>query len=155
MAALGFSRYHLASWLDFLALRYVTAALERLTHLSSAGHLQLRPLVQSQTFPVQEVPPMTPQSVVSLIAEIEAEDRLDFGDLSLCEEEARSLMANHFCELDRKLAEHGLGTEARLEVMAAIAAHTMVENMILYLGQLRSARGKEDFRAWMRRHGLS
>ena len=98
---------------------------------------------------------MTPQSVESLIAEIEAEDRLDFGDLSLDEQEARSLMANHFCELDRKLAEHGLSTEARLEVMAAIAAHTMVENMILHLGHLRSAAGQQNFHAWMRRHGMS
>lgn len=97
---------------------------------------------------------MTPESVVSLIAEIEAEDRLDFGDLALCENEARSLMANHFCELDRKLAEHGLTTEARLEIMAAIAAHTMVENMVLHLGHLRSATGQADFRGWMRRHGL-
>lgn len=98
---------------------------------------------------------MTPQSVESLITEIEAEDRLDFGDLSLDEQEARSLMANHFCELDRKLAEHGLSTEARLEVMAAIAAHTMVENMILHLGHLRSPAAKENFRTWMRRHGMS
>ncbi len=97
---------------------------------------------------------MTPESVVSLIAEIEAEDRLDFGDLALGENEARSLMANHFCELDRKLAEHGLTTEARLEIMSAIAAHTMVENMVLHLGRLRSAAGQADFRNWMRRHGL-
>ena len=97
---------------------------------------------------------MTPQSVESLIAEIEAEDRLDLGGLALDEHEARSLMANHFCELDRKLAEHGLSTEARLEVMAAIAAHTMVENMVLHLGHLRSAAGQADFRGWMRRHGL-
>ena len=97
---------------------------------------------------------MTPESVVSLIAEIEAEDRLDFGELALCENEARSLMANHFCELDRKLAEHGLTTEARLEIMAAIAAHTMVENMVLHFGQLRNAAGKAEFHRWMRCHGL-
>ncbi|KON81208.1 hypothetical protein PA01_05940 [Azoarcus sp. PA01] len=97
---------------------------------------------------------MTPQSVESLIAEIEAEDRLDLDGLALDEHEARSLMANHFCELDRKLAEHGLSTEARLEVMAAIAAHTMVENMALHLGRLRSAAGREDFHRWMRRHGI-
>lgn len=97
---------------------------------------------------------MTPQSVESLIAEIEAEDRLDLGGLALDEHEARSLMANHFCELDRKLAEHGLSLEARLEVMAAIAAHTMVENMVLQLGRLRSAGTQADFRAWMRRHGI-
>jgi hypothetical protein len=98
---------------------------------------------------------MTPESVESLIAEIEAEDRLDFGNLPLGEHEARSLMANHFCELDRKLAEHGLSTDARLEVMAAIAAHAMVENMVLHLGRLHSAAAKDDFRGWMRRHGLT
>lgn len=98
---------------------------------------------------------MTPQSVESLIAEIEAEDRIDFGDLAIGEHEARSLMAQHFCDLDHELAEHGLSTEARLEVMAAIAAHTMVENLVLHLGRLRGVAAKEDFRNWMQRHGLS
>jgi len=98
---------------------------------------------------------MTPQSVESLIAEIEAEDRIDFGDLAIGEDEARSLMARHFCDIDRQLAEHGMSTEARLEVMAAIAAHTMVENLVLHLGRLRSAAGREDFHAWMRRHGMA
>jgi hypothetical protein len=96
---------------------------------------------------------MTPESVESLIAEIEAEDRLDLGDLALGEREARSLMANHFCELDRRLAQHGYSVEARLEVMAAIAAHTMVENMVLQVGRLRGA-ARQDFHDWMRRHGI-
>ena len=79
---------------------------------------------------------MTPESVESLIAEIEAEDRLDFGDL------------------DRRLAQHGYSAEERLEVMAAIAAHTMVENMALQLGRLRDAAHRADFRDWMKRHGI-
>lgn len=98
---------------------------------------------------------MTPQSIESLIAEIEAEDSINFGDLAIGEHEARSLMAQHFCAIDRQLAEHGMTAEARLEVMAAIAAHTMVENLVLHLGRLRGAAAKEDFRTWMRRHGMS
>lgn len=96
---------------------------------------------------------MTPKSVESLMVDIEAEDPLDLADLSLSEEDARRLMANHFCEIDKQLAERGLDAEARLEIMAAIAAHTMTENMILHLGRLRASSG-DDFHAWMRRHGI-
>jgi hypothetical protein len=97
---------------------------------------------------------MTPQTVETLMADIEAEHPLDFADLSIGEEDARHLMANHFCDLDRRLSEHGLGPQERLEIMAAIAAHTMVENMLLNLAQLRVEAGTADFRAWMKRHGI-
>lgn len=98
---------------------------------------------------------MNLQSIESLMADIEEEDPLDLGDLAIDENEARRLMASHFCEIDDRLAEHGLNAEARLEIMAAIAAHTMTENMLLHLGRLRRADGKDEFRDWMRRHGLS
>jgi hypothetical protein len=97
---------------------------------------------------------MTPQHVESLMADIEAEDPHDFAELSIGEEDARRLMANHFCELDQRLAEHGLDAQERLEIMAAIAAHTMVENMLLNLAQLQAEGGVTDFRAWMKRHGM-
>lgn len=97
---------------------------------------------------------MTPESVATLIAEIESEDRIDFGDLAIGEDEARQLMASHFCDIDRRLADHGMDTEARLEVMAAIAAHTMVENLVLHVARLRDAGSAGDFRDWMSRHGL-
>lgn len=98
---------------------------------------------------------MTPQSVESLMADIEAEDCPDYAELSIGEAEARHLMAAHFCEIDRRLSEQGLAPEARLEVMAAIAAHTMVENMVLHVHRLRSASSRMDFQAWLRRHGMS
>jgi hypothetical protein len=98
---------------------------------------------------------MNPQSLAELIADIEAEDPVDLGDLSIDEADARSLMASHFCELDRYLVEHGLAPEDRIEMMAAIAAHTMVENLTLHMQRLH---GGEDgiavFRAWMERHGM-
>ena len=97
---------------------------------------------------------MTPQSVESLMADIEAEDPLDVGELAIDEQDARRLMATHFCEIDHQLAESGLDAESRLEVMAAIAAHTMVENLVLQVGRLRAAADRGDFRAWLQRHGL-
>ena len=97
---------------------------------------------------------MTPESVETLMADIEAEHPLDFADLSIGEEAARRLMAAHFCELDQRLLEHGLDAPARLEIMAAVAAHTMVENMLLNLAQLRAGGDGADFRAWMKRHGM-
>lgn len=98
---------------------------------------------------------MNLQSIESLMADIEEEDPLDLGDLAIDEAEARRLMASHFCEIDERLSEHGLDAEARLEIMAAIAAHTMTENMLLHLGRLRSSPQTDEFRDWMRRHGLS
>lgn len=97
---------------------------------------------------------MTPQTVETLMADIEAEDPLDFAELSIGEEEVRRLMAAHFCELDQRLSGLGLETPERLEIMAAIAAHTMVENMILNLARLRNEGDVADFRAWMKRHGM-
>lgn len=99
---------------------------------------------------------MNPQSLAELIADIEAEDPVDLGDLSIDEADARSLMASHLCELDRRLTEHGLAAEERLEMMAAIAAHTMVENLTLHMKRLRSGEdGIDAFRDWMGRHGMS
>lgn len=98
---------------------------------------------------------MTPQSLAELIADIEAEDPVDLGDLAIDEAHARTLMANHLCEQDRRLTEHGLEAEERLEMMAAIAAHTLVENLTLHMRRLRDGRDRlEAFRDWMGRHGL-
>jgi L-ribulose-5-phosphate 3-epimerase UlaE len=96
---------------------------------------------------------MTPESVAKLMADIEAEDPLDFGELSIDETDARRLMANHLCEVDCRLARHGMSSEERLEIMAAIAAHTMVENMLLNMDRLRAAEG-DEFEQWRQRRGL-
>ncbi len=97
---------------------------------------------------------MTPKSVETLMADIESTAPLDFADLSIGEEDARRLMATHFCELDEQLSAQGLEAAERLEVMAAIAAHTMVENMLLNVARLRACGRQADFRAWMQRYGL-
>lgn len=97
---------------------------------------------------------MTPETIATLIAEIEAGDPLDFSGLAIDAEGARRLMAAHFCELDRQLEDFGLPHEQRLEMMAAIAAHAMVENMLLHLVRLRRDPCEIGFRAWMERYGI-
>lgn len=97
---------------------------------------------------------MTPQSVECLMSDIEDGDPLDFSDLAIAEDDARRLMAGYFCELDRRLADSGLDTEARLTVMAAIAAHTMQANFLLQIQGMRGGDREFDLRAWMQRHGF-
>ncbi len=81
---------------------------------------------------------MSPEHLSALIAEIEAETPLDFSAAAIDAQYARRLMASHFCEIDARLAACGLLLEDRLEMMAAIAAHALVENMLLQLVQLRA-----------------
>lgn len=97
---------------------------------------------------------MSPEHVASLMNEIDASDPLDFSRLAIDADGARRLMANHFCEVERQLVDCGLEPDDRLAVMAAIAAHAMVENMLLYVELLQSAGRKAEFHAWMRRHGI-
>lgn len=99
---------------------------------------------------------MNPQTLAELIADIEDGDPVDLSDLSIDEENVRQLMANHLCEIDQRLAEHGLAAEERLEMMAAIAAHTLVENLALQLERLQNEDGDSltAFRKWLGKHGL-
>lgn len=98
---------------------------------------------------------MTPNALMAIMAEIEEGDPLDFSSLSVSPEDARHLMAAHFCEVDRKLADAGLGSEERLTVMAAIAAHLTEENMLLNAATLMRLEKSGDFQAWLRRYRLS
>ena len=98
---------------------------------------------------------MTPGAVMAIMAEIEEGDPLDFSDLSVDSDNARALMALHFCEVDRQLAEAGLSSEERVTVMAAIAAHVTEENMLLNAANLKRMGLGDDFGAWMRRHGVA
>lgn len=97
---------------------------------------------------------MTPDAVLAIMAEIEEGDPLDFSQLSIKPEEARAVMALHFCEVDRQLAEAGMDSDKRIVVMAAIAAHVSAENMLLNVARLKRLRESGDFTAWLRRYGL-
>jgi len=97
---------------------------------------------------------MTPETVEVLMSDIECSDPLDFSDLSIGEDDARSLMARHFCQIDGDLSEAGLDAEGRLAVMTAIAAHTMEANFLLQLQRLREQRQGFDLKSWMADKGF-
>ncbi len=97
---------------------------------------------------------MTPEALEVLMNDIESTDPLDFSDLSIGEDDARSLMAQHFCQLDGDLSEAGLDAEARLAVMAAIAAHTMEANFLIQVQRLREERQGFDLKSWMASKGF-
>jgi len=98
---------------------------------------------------------MTPEALEVLMSDIESSDPLDFSDLSIGEDAARSLMARHFCQLDGDLSEAGLDAEGRLAVMTAIAAHTMEANFLIHVQQLRERpQGGFDLKRWMASKGF-
>ena len=98
---------------------------------------------------------MTPHMLENIMADIADGDPLDFGGLSISEEDARQLMATHLCDVDEKLALAGLDAEERLAFMAAIAAHSLVENMLLNIEKLKRAEhGLDELNDWLIRHGM-
>jgi hypothetical protein len=98
---------------------------------------------------------MTPASLSTLMTELAAGDPPDLSGLSISGDDARALMATHLCSIDEDLAEAGVGLPERLEMMAAIAAHVLVENLVLNAGRLRrDATVAADFSEWLRRHRL-
>lgn len=98
---------------------------------------------------------MTPNMLENIMADIAEGDPLDFGGLSISEDDARQLMATHLCEVDEKLNDAGFNSEERLAFMAAIAAHSLVENMLLNIEKLRRAEhSMDDLSAWLSRHGM-
>ena len=98
---------------------------------------------------------MTPNMLENIMADIAEGDPLDFGGLSISEDNARQLMASHLCEVDGKLSDAGFNAEERLAFMAAIAAHSLVENMLLNIEKLRRAENNRDALSdWLTRHGM-
>lgn len=97
---------------------------------------------------------MSPNALATLMRDIDATDPLDFSDLSITEDDARCLMAQHFSQLDGKLRDAGIDAEGRVAIMAAIAAHTMEANFLLHLQLLRGEAGAFDLKAWMRDRGF-
>ena len=99
---------------------------------------------------------LTPELLEGLRADIAEGDALDFGGLSIDAKQARLLLANHLCKVDEQLAGMGVDLEQREAFMAAIAAHALVENMLLNVDKMRRVRADEaaDFGVWMRKHGI-
>ncbi|MBI3284112.1 MAG: hypothetical protein HYZ65_04555 [Burkholderiales bacterium] len=78
---------------------------------------------------------VTAQELQDLMKEVENEDPIDFGDLPFDENELRSLVANHLCEMAAAL--ENFSEEDRHLTLLAVAAKLVLENFVLHVQLLR------------------
>ncbi|KFC66131.1 MULTISPECIES: hypothetical protein [Massilia] len=79
--------------------------------------------------------PIQPEQLAALMAEVEQEDPIDFADLPFPEDELRTLVASHLCEM--AAAMENFSTEDRLMTLLAVSAKLVLENLVLHVQLLR------------------
>lgn len=79
--------------------------------------------------------PITAQQLEILMQEVELADPIDFADLPFNDQELRSLIANHLCEMADAMA--GFTEEDRNLTLLAVAAKLVLENLVLHVQLLR------------------
>ena len=79
--------------------------------------------------------PIKPEELAALMQEVEQEDPIDFADLPFPEDELRSLVANHLCEMAASM--ENFSTEDRLMTLLAVSAKLVLENLVLHVQLLR------------------
>lgn len=80
--------------------------------------------------------PISPEQLAALMQEVEHEDPIDFADLPFPEQELRTLVASHLCEM--AAAMDNFSTEDRLMTLLAVSAKLVLENLVLHLQLLRT-----------------
>jgi len=78
---------------------------------------------------------ITPEQLAVLMQEVELSDPIDFADLPFDEQELRSLIANHLCEMAD--AMETFTPEDRNLTLLAVAAKLVLENLVLHVQLLR------------------
>ncbi len=78
---------------------------------------------------------ISPADLQELILEVEAEDPIDFADLPYDENELRTLVASHLCEMAERM--EGFNEQERQLCLLAVAAKLVLENMVLHIRLLR------------------
>lgn len=79
--------------------------------------------------------PIKPDELAALMLEVEQDDPIDFADLPFREEELRSLVATHLCEMAGAMEK--FSTEDRLLTLLAVSAKLVLENLVLHVQLLR------------------
>lgn len=74
---------------------------------------------------------ITPEQLQQLIADVEQEDPIDFADIPYDENELRTLVANHLCEMAH--AMENFSEEDRHLCLLAVAAKLVLENLVLHV----------------------
>src|ERR1043165_1984110 len=78
---------------------------------------------------------ITPHDLEQLMQEVEQEDPIDFADLPFDEQDLRSVVANHLCEMAD--AMESFSEEDRRLTLLAVAAKLVLENLVLHVQLLR------------------
>ena len=79
--------------------------------------------------------PIKPEELAALMLEVEKEDPIDFADLPFREDELRSLVASHLCEMAAAMEK--FSTDDKLMTLLAVSAKLVLENLVLNVQLLR------------------
>lgn len=74
---------------------------------------------------------LTPESLLTLLAEVEKEDPIEFADLPFDESDLRNLACLHVAEFLQSGEYASMSVEDREKVMAASMAKLILENLVL------------------------
>jgi hypothetical protein len=74
---------------------------------------------------------LTPESLLTLLAEVEKEDPIEFADLPYDEADLRTLACLHVAEFLQSAEYTNMSAEDREKVMAATMAKLILENLVL------------------------
>lgn len=76
-----------------------------------------------------------PEQLAALMREVEREDPIDFADLPFGDDELRTLVAAHLCEMADAMED--FSTEDQLMTLLAVSAKLVLENLVLHVQLLR------------------
>lgn len=79
--------------------------------------------------------PVNPEQLEDLMREVENEDPIDFADLPFDEDELRTLVANHLCEMAASM--ENFSEEDKHLTLLAVSAKLVLENLVLHVQLLR------------------
>ena len=78
-------------------------------------------------------------ALLTLMRDVESGDPLDFGNLSIDEEEARSLVALSMLKMQAELDTLEISPSERELVLMAAAAHLVLENFLIHVRHLQAS----------------
>jgi hypothetical protein len=79
--------------------------------------------------------PIKPDELAALMLEVERSDPIDFADLPFRDDELRTLVASHLCEMAAAMEEFSV--EDKLMTLLAVSAKLVLENLVLNIQLLR------------------
>ena len=79
--------------------------------------------------------PIKPEELAALMMEVEKQDPIDFADLPFSDDELRTLVASHLCEMAAAMEK--FSPEDKMLTLLAVSAKLVLENLVLNVQLLR------------------